>query len=164
MSSVTERVAGAAAMWAALAGAARAELPTHHDLPLAMAVAIAQGAVESCAGQGYAVSAVGVDRNGDTVVAVRGDDARAYTMENARRKARTAADFRVATAEYAKCYAYNDPVVRQQVTLPGVIASSGGLPIKLGDEVIGGAGVSGSTGVDEHCARAGLDRISDRLR
>jgi len=41
-------------MWAALAGAARAELPTHHDLPLAMAVAVAvavaQGPVESCAG------------------------------------------------------------------------------------------------------------------
>lgn len=85
-------------------------------------------------------------------------------MENARRKAYTVANFRVATAEYAKRYADNDPVVRQQATLPGVIASSGGLPIRLGDEVIGGAGVSGSTGVDERCAQAGLDRISDRLR
>jgi len=47
------------------------------------------------------VSAVVVDRNGDTVTAVRGDDARAYTMENARRKAYTAANFQVATAEYA---------------------------------------------------------------
>jgi len=55
-------------------------------------------------------------------------------------------------------------VVRQQVTLPRVIASSGGLSIKLADEVIGAAGVSGSTGVAECCAQAGLDRISDRLR
>ena len=85
-------------------------------------------------------------------------------MENARRKAYTAANFRVATSEYSKRFNDNDAVVRQQVTLPSVIASSGGLPIRLGDEVIGAAGVSGSTGIDERCAQAGLDRISNQLR
>ena len=147
-----------------LAGAARAELLTHHDLPYAVALTIAREAVESCRAKGYAVSAVVVDRDGETVVAIRGDDAAPHTMENARRKAYTAMSFRVSTAEYAKRFADNDPVVHQQVTLLGVIAIPGGLPIKVGEEVIGGVGASGSPGVDEPCVQAGLDKTADQLR
>jgi uncharacterized protein GlcG (DUF336 family) len=55
-------------------------------------------------------------------------------------------------------------VVRQQVTLPNVIAISGGLPIKAGGEIIGGAGASGSPRVDEPCVQAGLDKALDQLK
>ena len=41
---------------------------------------------------------------------------------------------------------------------------AGGLPIKAGDEVIGGAGLSGTPGVDEPCVQAGLDKVADRLK
>jgi uncharacterized protein GlcG (DUF336 family) len=85
-------------------------------------------------------------------------------MENARRKAYTAMSFRTSTTEYAKRFASDNPVVRQQVTLPNVIAIPGGLPIKVGDDVIGGIGVSGSPGVDEPCVQAGLDKVADQLR
>ncbi len=147
-----------------VAGPSRAELPVHHDLPVAIAVAIAQAAIESCVAKGYPESAVVVDRAGETIVAIRGDNAQPYTMENARRKAYTAANFRIPTAEYAKRYADNNPVVRQQVTLPNIIAIPGGLPIKVGDEVIGGVGASGSPGVDEPCVQAGLDKVADQLK
>src|SRR5450755_1348380 len=120
---------------AAPAAPARSEMLTHHDLPYAVAVTIAQAAIESCAAKGYAESAVVVDRDGETIVAIRGDNAQPYTMENARRKAYTAANFRIPTAEYAKRYADNNPVVHQQVTLPNIIAIPGGLPIKFGNEV-----------------------------
>lgn len=143
---------------------ARAELLTHHDVPYAVALTIAQGAVESCAAKGYAESVVVVDRDGDTIVAIRGDNAGPHTMENARRKAYTAMSFRTSTTEYAKRFADDNPVVRQQVTLPNVIAISGGLPIKVDNEVIGGAGASGSPGVDEPCVQAGLDKVADQLR
>jgi len=146
------------------AGPARAELLVHHDLPYAVALTIAQATVESCAAKGYAESAVVVDRDGETIVAIRGDNAQPYTLENARRKAYTAANFRIPTAEYAKRYADNNPVVHQQVTLPNIIAIPGGLPIKVGTEVIGGAGASGSPGVDEPCVQAGLDRVVDQLK
>jgi uncharacterized protein GlcG (DUF336 family) len=149
---------------ALLAGPAQAQLLAHHDLPYAVALTIAQGAVESCAAKGYAESAVVVDRDGETIVAIRGDNAQPYTMENARRKAYTAMNFRIPSAEYAKRYADNNPVVRQQATLPNVIAIGGGLPIKVGNEVIGGAGASGSPGVDEPCVQAGLDKAADQLR
>ena len=37
-----------------------------------------------------------------------------------------------------------EPVRRQQTTLPHVIAIGGGVPIKVGNDVIGGVGLSGS--------------------
>ena len=95
---------------------------------------------------------------------MRADNAGPHTMENARRKAYTARSFRTSTTTYAKRFADNDPVVRQQVTLPNVIAIPGGLPVKLGDEVIAGVGVSGSPGVDEPCVQAGIDKVTDQLK
>ena len=46
---------------------ARAELLTHRDLPYAVALTIAQTAVESCMAKGYPESAVVVDRDGETI-------------------------------------------------------------------------------------------------
>jgi uncharacterized protein GlcG (DUF336 family) len=143
---------------------AQAQLLTHRDLSYAMAKTIAETAIDSCASKGYAVSAVVVDRDGETIIAMRAYNAGPHTMENARRKAYTARSFRTSTTAYAKRYAENDPVVHQQVTLPNVIAIPGGLPIKVGDDVIGGAGASGSPGVDEPCVQAGLDKLADQLK
>jgi uncharacterized protein GlcG (DUF336 family) len=147
-----------------LAVPAQAQLITHRDLSYPIARTIAEAAIESCGAKGYAVSAVVVDRAGDMMVAMRADNAGPHTLENARRKAYTARSFRTATSAYAKRYADNDPVVRQQVTLPSVIAIPGGLPVKVGDDVIGGVGVSGSPGVDEPCVQAGLDKVADLLK
>jgi uncharacterized protein GlcG (DUF336 family) len=154
----------AAGLVGALAPPAGAQLLTHRDLSYPMALTIAEEAIQSCGSHGYAVSAVVVDRAGDTIVAMRADNAGPHTMENARRKAYTARTFRTSTTAYAKRYADNDPVVRQQVTLPNVIAIPGGLPVKVGDDVIGGVGVSGSPGVDEPCVQAGLDKVADQLK
>jgi uncharacterized protein GlcG (DUF336 family) len=143
---------------------AQAQLLTHRDLSYAIAKTIAETAIDSCAAKGYAVSAVVVDRAGDVIVAMRADNAGPHTMENARRKAYTARSFRTSTTAYAKRFADNDPVVHQQVTLPNVIAIPGGLPVKVGDDVIAGVGVSGSPGVDEPCVQAGLDKVTDQLK
>jgi hypothetical protein len=43
------------------------------------------------------------------------------------------------------------------ITVPGVVAAPGGLPIRSGGKIIGAVGVSGGTGdQDEQCAKAGL--------
>ncbi len=149
---------------AAVAPVAQAQLLTHRDLSYAMAKTIAETAIASCKAKGYAVSAVVVDRAGEVMVAMRADNAGPHTMENARRKAYTARSFRTSTTAYAKRFADNDPVVRQQVTLPNVIAIPGGLPVKLGDEVIAGVGVSGSPGADEPCVQDGIDKVADQLK
>ena len=146
------------------ASPASAQLLDHKDLSYVLARTIAEASIESCASHGYKVSAVVVNRGGETIAALRSDNSAPHTMENARRKAYTAMAFRQPTTAYAKKFAANDPTVLQQVTLPNIIAIGGGLPIKVGDDVIGGAGVSGSPGVDEGCVQAALDKIANQLK
>lgn len=100
---------------------ADAQLKTEKVLSYEAAKIIATTAVETCQAKGFHVSATIVNRDGDTIAQLRGDEARPHTMENSRRKAYTANTFRTDTAVYAKRLNDGDPVVRQQVTLPGVI-------------------------------------------
>ncbi|HXL75248.1 MAG TPA: heme-binding protein, partial [Burkholderiales bacterium] len=83
-----------------LALPASAQLIPRRDLSYSMALAMATGALEACKARGYAVSVVVVDRGGDTMVAIRADDAGPHTMENARRKAYTARTFRMTTEAF----------------------------------------------------------------
>ena len=45
-----------------------------------------------------------------------------------------------------------------------MIAIDGGVPLKVGDDVIGGVGLSGSPGVDEQCVMAGINKVKDQLQ
>ena len=148
----------------ALASPAGAQLLVHKDLSYAIAKTLAEAAIDNCKSRGYNVSAVVVDRAGETIVAMRADNASPHTMENARRKAYTARSFRQPTAEYAKKFADKNPVVMQQVTLPNVIAIPGGVPIKAGEDVIGGVGVSGSPGKDDDCVAVGMEKVASQLK
>jgi uncharacterized protein GlcG (DUF336 family) len=151
----------------ALAGSvalpASAQLLQRKELSYDVAKTIAENALADCKARGYPVSVVVVDRGGNTAVALRDDNASVHTMENARRKAYTAMTFKMTTAEFIKDMATR-PVRREQTTLPNVIAIDGGVPIKVGNDVIGGVGLSGSPGVDEACVNAGLDKVKDQLR
>ena len=49
-------------------------------------------------------------------------------------------------------------------TLPNAIAINGGVPIRVGKDVIGGGGLSGSPGKDEECVNAGLDKAKPFLQ
>jgi uncharacterized protein GlcG (DUF336 family) len=136
----------------------------HKDLSYSLAKTIAEAVIAACTAKGYPESVVVVDRDGEMMVAMRGDEAAPHTMENARRKAYTAMTFKQTTAEYAKKLNDGNPVIRQQVTLPNVIAIPGGVPIKVGDTVIGGVGASGSPGFDDDCVNAGLEAVKDQLQ
>src|SRR5271157_4131162 len=146
----------------ALASPASAQLLTERGLSAAMA--IAQTALETCTKQGYHVSVHVLGRNGETLVAVRGDGAPPHTMENSQRKAYTARTFRIPSGEFAQRVKDNPTI--SAVHLTGVIAAQGALPIKVGDEVIGAVGVSGAPGgeKDEACAKAGIDKVADQLK
>ena len=146
-----------------LALPASAQLITHRDLSLSLALSMAQGALEACKARGFNVSVVVVDRGGDTLVALKGDEAGPHTMENARRKAYTARTFRMSTQQFIEDMKAR-PVRREQTTLPGVIAINGGVPIKVGSDTIGGIGLSGSPGVDEECVNAGIEKVKQFLQ
>ena len=164
MPQTTRLSLAALALGALCTAPASAALIMHKDLSLDTAKTIADGAVAACAAKGYPVSAVVVNRDGHTIVAMHGDKAAPHTMENARRKAYTAMTFRQPTADYVKKLQDPTSVAHQQVTLPNVIAIPGGQPIKAGNAVIGGIGVSGSPGVDDDCVNAGLDKVKDQLQ
>jgi uncharacterized protein GlcG (DUF336 family) len=151
------------ALACAIAVPASAQLLQRKELSYAVAKTIAENALEDCKTRGFAVSVVVVDRGGNTVVSLRADNASVHTTENARRKAYTAMTFKMTMEEFLKRME-TEPVRRQQATLPNVIGIDGGVPIKVGNDVIGGVGLSGSPGVDEPCVMAGLDKVKDQLQ
>ena len=158
-------------MWSALAGAlvcalatpSTAQLLQRKDLSLSVAQTIANGALEACKGMGYAASVAVVNRDGETLVSLRGDGTGPHTVENARRKAYTANTFKMSTQDFIDAMK-TQPTRREQTTLPSVIAINGGVPIKVGNEVIGGVGLSGSPGKDEECVKAGLEKVKGQLQ
>ena len=152
----------------ACANSASAQAPsilTHRDLAAAAALVMAQTALDTCAGSGYRVSVTVVDRQGETLLQVRGDNANPHTVENSRRKAYTARTFAIPSSEFQE-RVKADPARWPQTTLPGIIALAGGLPIKAGNDIVGAIGVSGSPGgeKDEACAKAAIDRVADQLK
>src|SRR3974377_1922526 len=141
-----------------LAAPAGAQLLTEKSLSAGMAMMIAETALETCTKQGYHVSVHVLGRNGEVLVAVRGGRAPPHTMENSQRKAYTARTFRIPSGEFAQ--RVKDNPTLSAVHLTNIVAAQGALPIKIGDEVIGAAGVSGAPGgeKDEACVKAGLDK------
>jgi uncharacterized protein GlcG (DUF336 family) len=163
MSRTRILLASAATLALTLATPASAQLLQHKDLSLSIALAIASGALEACKTMGYSASVVVVDRAGDTLVSLRGDGSGPHTVENARRKAYTANTFKMTTEAFLQ-EMKTRPVRREQTTLPHVIAINGGVPIKVGNDVIGGVGLSGSPGKDEECVNAGLEKVKQQLQ
>ena len=163
MSATAKRLA-VIGLLGVLAAPANAQLLNQKALSAAMALSIAQTALETCTKQGYHVSVHVLGRDGEVLVAVRGDDAPPHTMENSQKKAYTARTFRIPSGEFAQ--RVKDNPTTGAVHLSGIVAAQGALPIKVGDEVIGAVGVSGAPGgdKDEACAKTGIDKVADQLK
>ena len=147
-----------------LASSASAQLLARKDLSANIAVTIAQTAMATCTANGYRVSATVVGRNGEVLVQIRGDGTGPHTMENSFKKAFTARTFRIPSGEMEERLKQNPQMGAQYLT--GFTTARGALPIKVGEEVIGAAGVSGAPGgeKDEACVKAGLDKVADQLK
>jgi uncharacterized protein GlcG (DUF336 family) len=149
---------------ALLVSCAHAQTLSERNISTDLAVEAAQAALAHCVAQNHKVSVAVVDRTGRTRVLLRGDDARPHTMESAQRKAYTAFSFRTSTNALAEGLA-NNPGNAPLFTLPDLLPLAGGVPVRSGNEVIGGIGVGGAPAgsIDEGCANAGVDKIKDRL-
>jgi uncharacterized protein GlcG (DUF336 family) len=139
-------------------------LPTHR-IPAALATEAASEAVASCARGGYSETAVVVDADGATIAAVRGDGAGIHTLDSAHDKAYTAVTFKNDTMVLAD-RAKGDGPIAMLGKLPHILFFPGGVVIKLDNEVIGAIGAAGAPGgnLDDGCAKAGLEKIRDRLK
>ena len=130
--------------------------PTHTLTAQAAHAAVA-GAVANAQALGVAVNASVVDAGGNQIAFLRGDGAFLPSGKIARDKAYTAAGFGAPTGALYEGLSGEAAVLAGISSQPGVALFQGGLPIRLGDELIGGIGVSGASAEqDEICAAAGL--------
>lgn len=148
-----------------VAGPALAQSPqVEKNVSMAMAIAIIQGTLEQCTKDGYKVSITIVDKAGNVAASIRGDGTNPHTMEFSRLKAYTSRTRGQTSLEFMKLIA--DPANAYLKQIPNVVGVGGGVPIKAGNEIIGGVGVSGAPGgeKDEVCANAGLAKVADALK
>jgi len=152
------------AVAAALASPAGAQgVLTEKTVSLAMAQTIANAALAQCQSMGFKVSVVVIDREGLQLVMLRGDGAGLHTPEGADRKAYTARAYSAPSASFAKRVT-TETNYAPAIQYSRMLALGGGLPIKVGNEVIGAVGVSGSPGKDEVCSQAGIDKVAEQLK
>jgi uncharacterized protein GlcG (DUF336 family) len=162
--SRTLKILCGAALATALGSPAQAQgLVTEKNISLAMAQTIANAAMAKCQEMGYRVSVTVVDRAGLPIVMLRGDGAGLHTPEGSDRKAYTARTFRQPSTDFVKRM-LSDPSSAGSKEYTRVLALGGGLPIKVGEDVVGAVGVSGSPGKDDDCSKAGIDKVADQLK
>lgn len=138
-----------------------ADLPKESVLPLAMATKAAHATVDKCLADGYRVSVTVVDQGGNIRAVLRQDGTGPHTLESSRKKAYTSASMKQPTAKLAELIAKMPALQGLQRMNDHMLLLAGGLPIKIGDAVVGGIGVGGAPGghLDEACAQAGLNSI-----
>jgi uncharacterized protein GlcG (DUF336 family) len=115
---------------------------------------IAAGVIAECQKNSWNVAVAVVDPHGGLVYYERMEDTQTASFDIAIGKAKAAATYRRPTRAFADVINKGGPAT---ATLPGVVASPGGVPIMVDGKVAGAVGVSGVTGdQDEQCAKAGL--------
>lgn len=149
---------------AALASPAAAQgVIAQKTVSLELGQAIANAAIAQCRTMGYKISVTVLDREGLQVVMLHDDGAGLNTREGSDRKAYTAVAFGQPSAAFVQRMK-DRPETAGSIQYSRVLALSGGLPIKAGNEVIGAVGVSGTPGKDDVCAQAGIDKVADQLK
>jgi len=118
--------------------------------------------------QGWKMNIAIVDDGADTVLFRRMDGAFLGSVQIAKLKAETSADFPFSTRMVGELAFGKDGEpgrVPGIADIPGIAAFPGGLPIMNSDEKhLGGIGISGATGdQDEQCAQAAIDAVKDQL-
>ncbi len=158
------KVASSFAVVAALSSPVSAQgVITEKNLSLALAQTMANAAMAKCQSMGYKIAVTVLDRGGLALVMLRDEGASLHTPESSDRKAYTARTFRQPSAALVKRI-LDEPGVAGFKEYTRVIVLQGGLPIKVGNDVIGAIGVSGSPGKDDECAQAGIDKVADQLK
>ena len=146
------------------------DILTTHRLPAALAAEAVAEAVAACAKQGYKVTATILDADTVEQATLRGDGASTGTLDSAHDRAHTVLTLGAARNEDTSGAIAQrvgpTPSAGGLAKLPHMLLAQGAIKIKLGTEPIGAIGVGGAPGgeLDEGCAKAGLDKISGRLK
>ena len=164
--NITTKLSFIASTLLLVAGTSHAQsVRTERNMSLELASQLASATVAACSSNGHAVTATVVDRAGTVRAVYRADLAGPHTLEASRLKAYTAASAKNSTQAMMEG-AQKNPAAANLVNIPGYLLLGGGVPVKVGNEVIGAIGVGGAPGghLDEQCAVAGLDKAKAALQ
>jgi uncharacterized protein GlcG (DUF336 family) len=164
MQRMNRALALAALSLAAMAANAQA-VRTEKNMSLELANQIAAQSVAACTASGYNVTATVVDRAGTVRAVQRADNAGPHTVEASRQKAFTSASAKAPSLAIME-NAQKNPGAANLADIPGFLLLGGGVPVKVGNEVIGAVGVAGAPGghLDDQCAQAALAKVQDLLK
>jgi len=142
----------AAAATAALA-APPAQVLQQPNVSLALANELINATLAACHAEGRSAVAVVVDRGGNLVAVQRDDSVGPHNTEAAQRKAFTALSTKTPTRLLA-ANARANPESQNLNTVSALLLIGGGVPLRVGQDVIGALGVGGAGGAaqDEACA------------
>ncbi|GLX18979.1 MULTISPECIES: GlcG/HbpS family heme-binding protein [Streptomyces] len=130
---------------------------TSTHLTIGAATRAAQAALEAAEKENQKVTVAVVDRNGNTIVTLRGDGAGPQSYESAQRKAFTAVSWNAPTSVLAGRLA-QAPNLKD---IPGTLFLGGGAPVQADGAPVAGIGVAGapSGDLDEKFAKAGVESL-----
>src|SRR5262245_14788545 len=118
----------------------------------------AGAAQEFAAKNGWAMAISVVGPSGDLVYFTKMDNTQYASIPISQHKARAAATFRRPTKVFEDRVA--TPAGVPALSLDGVIASEGGIPLVIGGKIVGALGCSGGTGAqDGQTCQAGVDAM-----
>jgi uncharacterized protein GlcG (DUF336 family) len=152
---------GAAALGACLTTSAMA-LESKPILSIEVAEKMAMACDKYAASKGWKVNIAVLDDGGGMLYFRRHPASFRGSVDISINKAWTATQFGFPTRFFGSTIVNAAPGIQYT---PRLIIFPGGLPVKAGDSLIGGIGVSGVTGdQDEECAQVGLDAVKDFLK
>jgi glc operon protein GlcG len=131
------------------------DIPYGAPISLERAEAVITAAVVEAKKHDWKLNVAVVDSGGNLVAFQRMDGAQLASIQISEHKARTAVIFRRETKVFENGVQLNN--LTYILTLDGVIASRGGIPLVVGGKIIGAIGCSGGTGSqDEVACKAGV--------
>jgi glc operon protein GlcG len=130
------------------------EIPYGPPITLERASALIAAAIAEAKKHDWKLNVAVVDSGGNLVAFQRMDGAQLASIQIAEHKARAAATFRRETKAFENAIQVNG--ANYVMTLDGVVASRGGIPLVEGGKLVGAIGCSGGTGSqDEVVCKAG---------
>ena len=134
------------------------DIPYGTPISLERAESAIAAAVAEAKKHGWKLNVAVVDSGGNLVAFQRMDGAQLASIQISEHKARTAVNFRRETKAFENGIQLNN--FNYILTLDGVIASRGGIPLAEGGKIVGAIGCSGGTGSqDEVACKAGAGII-----
>ena len=130
------------------------------NVSLALANELVNATLAACQAEGRSAVAVVVDRGGNLIALQRGDNVGPHNTDAAVRKAFTALSTKSLTRQLAT-NARANPDSQNLNTVDSLLLIGGGVPLRIGADVIGAIGVGGAGGAaqDEGCALQAIAKV-----